>query len=137
MNSKFKGEYSGTKTVSERHEIDRDKLQEFLNEKLENFGDINSIEEFVGGQSNPTYLLKTQRESYVLRRKPPGKLLKSAHAVDREYKVIAALNKTDVPVPKAYIHCEDESVIGTEFFLMSFVDGEVMWEPHILSLIHI
>ena len=131
MNNKFKGEYSGTKNVSERHEIDQNKLQEFLNDKLENFGDIKSIEEFVGGQSNPTYLLKTQRESYVLRRKPPGKLLKSAHAVDREYKVIAALNKTDVPVPKAYIHCEDESVIGTEFFLMSFVDGEVMWEPHI------
>ena len=131
MNSKFKGEYSGTKNVSERHEIDQNKLQEFLNDKLENFGNIKSIEEFVGGQSNPTYLLKTQRESYVLRRKPPGKLLKSAHAVDREYKVIAALNKTDVPVPKAYIHCEDESVIGTEFFLMSFVDGEVMWEPHI------
>ncbi len=131
MNSKFKGEYSGTKNVSERHEIDQNKLQEFLNDKLDNFGEINSIEEFVGGQSNPTYLLKTQRESYVLRRKPPGKLLKSAHAVDREYKVIAALNKTDVPVPKAYIHCEDESVIGTEFFLMSFVDGEVMWEPHI------
>ena len=81
MNSKFKGEYSGTKNVSERHEIDQNKLQEFLNDKLENFGDIKSIEEFVGGQSNPTYLLKTQRESYVLRRKPPGKLLKSAHAV--------------------------------------------------------
>ena len=131
MNNKFKGEYSGTKNVSERHEIEQNKLQEYLNDNLENFGKINSLEEFVGGQSNPTYLLKTQRESYVLRRKPPGKLLKSAHAVDREYKVIAALNKTDVPVPKAYIHCEDESVIGTEFFLMSFVDGEVMWEPHI------
>ena len=131
MDSKFKGEYSGTKSVSERHEIDQKKLQDYLSDKLTNFGKINSIEEFVGGQSNPTYLLKTQSESYVLRRKPPGKLLKSAHAVDREYQVIAALNKTNVPVPKAYIHCEDESIIGTEFFLMSFVDGEVMWEPHI------
>jgi len=131
MGSKFTGEYSGTKSVSDRHEIDQKKLQEYLGNQLTNFGEINSIEEFVGGQSNPTYLLKTQSESYVLRRKPPGKLLKSAHAVDREYQVIAALNKTDVPVPKAYIHCEDESVIGTEFFLMSFVDGEVMWEPHI------
>ena len=65
MNSKFKGEYSGTKNVSERHEIDQNKLQEFLNDKLENFGDIKSIEEFVGGQSNPTYLLKTQKESYL------------------------------------------------------------------------
>ena len=105
MVSKFKGEYSGTKNVSERHEINQIRLQEYLDEKLENFGKINSIEEFVGGQSNPTYLLKTQSESYVLRRKPPGKLLKSAHAVDREYKVIAALNKTDVPVPRAYLHC--------------------------------
>ena len=80
MDSKFKGEYSGTKIVSERHEIDQKKLQEYLSDKLTNFEEINSIEEFVGGQSNPTYLLKTQSESYVLRRKPPGKLLKSAHA---------------------------------------------------------
>ena len=89
------------------------------------------MEEFRGGQSNPTYLIKTSTDSYVLRRKPPGLLLKSAHAVDREYKVIKALNMTDVPVPIAYLHCEDESVIGTEFFLMSFVEGTVFWEPHI------
>ena len=131
MDSKFKGEYSGTKSVSERHLIDQVNLQTYLNENLESFEEISSIEEFIGGQSNPTYLIKTPSKSYVLRRKPPGKLLKSAHAVDREYKVIAALNKTDVPVPKAYLHCEDESIIGTEFFLMSCVEGEVMWEPHI------
>ena len=131
MDSKFKGEYSGTKSVSERHLIDQVNLQTYLNENLKSFEEISSIEEFIGGQSNPTYLIKTLSKSYVLRRKPPGKLLKSAHAVDREYKVIAALNKTDVPVPKAYLHCEDESIIGTEFFLMSCVEGEVMWEPHI------
>jgi len=131
MNTKFKGEYSGTKSVSERHEINQEDLEKYLKSEVKNFEDIISLEEFIGGQSNPTYLIKTISESYVLRRKPPGKLLKSAHAVDREYKVIAALNKTDVPVPKAYLHCEDESVIGTEFFLMSFVEGEVMWEPHI------
>jgi aminoglycoside phosphotransferase (APT) family kinase protein len=131
MNTKFKGEYSGTKSVSERHEINHEDLEKYLKSEVKNFEDIISLEEFIGGQSNPTYLIKTISESYVLRRKPPGKLLKSAHAVDREYKVIAALNKTDVPVPKAYLHCEDESVIGTEFFLMSFVEGEVMWEPHI------
>ena len=131
MNTKFKGEYSGTKSVSERHEINQEDLEKYLKSEVKNFEDIISLEEFIGGQSNPTYLIKTTSESYVLRRKPPGKLLKSAHAVDREYKVIAALNKTDVPVPKAYLHCEDESVIGTEFFLMSFVEGEVMWEPHI------
>ena len=150
MSNKFKGEYSGTKEVSERHKIDKEKLQKYLEQSIDDFSKISSIEEFIGGQSNPTYLIKTSGESYVLRRKPPGKLLKSAHAVDREYKVIDALNKTDVPVPKAYLHCEDESIIGTEFFLMSYVDGEVMWEPHIpqasseerykiykLSLIHI
>jgi len=131
MTNKFKGEYSGTKDVSERHQIQQNDLQNYLYEKLEGFEQISSIEEFIGGQSNPTYLIKTQNNSYVLRRKPPGKLLKSAHAVDREYKVIAALNKTNVPVPKAYLHCEDETVIGTEFFLMGYVDGEVMWEPHI------
>ena len=131
MSNKFKGEYSGTKEVSERHKIDKEKLQKYLEQSIEGFSKISSVEEFIGGQSNPTYLIKTSGESYVLRRKPPGKLLKSAHAVDREYEVIAALNKTDVPVPKAYLHCEDESIIGTEFFLMSYVDGEVMWEPHI------
>ena len=84
MTSKFKGEYSGTKSVSERHQIQQNDLQNYLNEKLDGFGQISSIEEFVGGQSNPTYLIKTKNKSYVLRRKPPGKLLKSAHAVDRE-----------------------------------------------------
>ena len=131
MSNKFKGEYSGTKEVSERHKIDKEKLQKYLEQSIDDFSKISFIEEFIGGQSNPTYLIKTSGKSYVLRRKPPGKLLKSAHAVDREYEVIAALNKTDVPVPKAYLHCEDESIIGTEFFLMSYVDGEVMWEPHI------
>ena len=112
MSNKFKGEYSGTKEVSERHKIDKEKLQKYLEQSIDDFSKISSIEEFIGGQSNPTYLIKTSGKSYVLRRKPPGKLLKSAHAVDREYEVIAALNKTDVPVPKAYLHCEDESIIG-------------------------
>ena len=131
MANKFEGEYSGTKNISEKHKIDIDNLGDYLSKTLEGFEEIISIEEFIGGQSNPTYLIKSEDQTYVLRRKPPGKLLKSAHAVDREYKVISALNSTDVPVPKAYLHCKDEAVIGTEFFLMSFVEGDVIWEPSI------
>ncbi len=123
--------FAGTMPVSEKHGFDTKKLNDYLDEYLENFSGPITVEEFKGGQSNPTYLIKTSTDSYVLRRKPPGLLLKSAHAVDREYKVIKALNMTDVPVPIAYLHCEDESVIGTEFFLMSFVEGTVFWEPHI------
>ena len=123
--------FAGTMPVSEKHGFDTVKLNDYLAEHLENFSGPITAEEFKGGQSNPTYLIKTSTDSYVLRRKPPGLLLKSAHAVDREYKVIKALNMTDVPVPIAYLHCEDESVIGTEFFLMSFVEGTVFWEPHI------
>ena len=123
--------FAGTMPVSEKHGFDTKKLNDYLAEHLENFIGPIIVEEFKGGQSNPTYLIKTSTDSYVLRRKPPGLLLKSAHAVDREYKVIKALNMTDVPVPIAYLHCEDESVIGTEFFLMSFVEGTVFWEPHI------
>ena len=123
--------FAGTMPVSEKHLFDTKKLNDYLAENLENFSGPITIEEFKGGQSNPTYLVKTSTDSYVLRRKPPGLLLKSAHAVDREYKVIKALNMTDVPVPIAYLHCEDEAVIGTEFFLMSFIEGTVFWEPHI------
>ena len=123
--------FAGTMPVSEKHGFDTKKLNDYLAEHLKNFIGPITVEEFKGGQSNPTYLIKTSTDAYVLRRKPPGLLLKSAHAVDREYKVIKALNMTDVPVPIAYLHCEDESVIGTEFFLMSFVEGTVFWEPHI------
>ena len=96
--------FAGTMPVSEKHGFDTKKLNDYLAEHLENFIGPITVEEFKGGQSNPTYLIKTSTDSYVLRRKPPGLLLKSAHAVDREYKVIKALNMTDVPVPIAYLH---------------------------------
>ena len=100
-----------------------------MHENVDDFeGDI-TIEEFKGGQSNPTYKVISPNQSYVLRRKPPGKLLKSAHAVDREYTVITALNKTNVPVPRSYALCEDEDVIGTAFYIMEFKDGRVLWDP--------
>ena len=102
----------GTMPVLEKHAIDSAALQEYMQANINGFDGKISIEEFKGGQSNPTYKVVTPSKSYVLRRKPPGKLLKSAHAVDREYRVITALNQTNVPVPTSYALCEDESIIG-------------------------
>ena len=120
--------YTGTKEVSENLKFDSNLLQEWINDNVKNSGKIEKIEQFKGGQSNPTYKILTNNNAYVLRRKPPGKLLPKAHAVDREYKVITALYETDVPVPKTYGLCEDDSVVGTPFFLMEYVDGTVYWD---------
>jgi aminoglycoside phosphotransferase (APT) family kinase protein len=117
-------QFIGTKPVEERHRIDQASLEKFLGFAIE------SIEQFKGGQSNPTYRLSAAGgKKYVLRRKPPGKLLPSAHAVDREYRVIAALSKVGFPVAKPIKLCEDESVIGTMFYVMDCVEGRVLWDP--------
>jgi aminoglycoside phosphotransferase (APT) family kinase protein len=131
MIKKFESDFNGTKEMAEKHFIDSDKLTPYLREHISDFEGPLTIEEFVGGQSNPTYFLKTSTKSYVLRKKPPGMLLKTAHAVDREFKVISALNETNVPVPKAYLHCKDDSILGTEFFVMEYIEGSVIWESHI------
>ena len=89
------------------------------------------MRQFQGGQSNPTYHSPRRRAEYVLRRKPPGKLLPSAHAVDREYRVITALAGTGVPVPRTYVLCEDDAVIGTWFYLMECVPGRVLTDPRL------
>ena len=103
-------QFIGTKPVEERHRIDAAALEEYLRFK------ILEIEQFKGGQSNPTYRLTAEGgKRYVLRRKPPGKLLPSAHAVEREYRVIQALHPTGFPVARPHVLCEDESVIGTAF----------------------
>ena len=120
--------YTGTKEVSENLKFESKLLQEWINDNVKDSGNIEKIEQFKGGQSNPTYKISTENNDYVLRRKPPGKLLPKAHAVDREYKVITALYETDVPVPKTYGLCEDDSVVGTPFFLMEYVDGTVFWD---------
>ena len=120
--------YTGTKEVSENLKFDSNLLQEWINDNVKNSGKIEKIEQFKGGQSNPTYKILTNNNAYVLRRKPPGKLLPKAHAVDREYMVITALYETDVPVPRTYGLCEDDSVVGTPFFLMEYVDGTVYWD---------
>ncbi len=122
-------QFSGTKEVSEKLAFNLEDLNIYLEKKDINIGNILRYEQFKGGQSNPTYLLITENNNYVLRRKPPGKLLKSAHAVDREYKVLTSLQDTEVPTPKTIHLCEDESVIGTIFYIMEFCDGNIFWDP--------
>lgn len=103
----------------------------------QHIGDFNgqlTAEKFAGGQSNPTFKLTAGDRQYVLRRKPPGQLLASAHAVDREYRVISALSETDVPVPRAVALCEDESIIGSMFYIMECLDGRVFWDPALPEL---
>src|SRR5258708_25548374 len=116
-------QFIGTKPVEERHRIDGGALEKFLGFR------IGQIEQFKGGQSNPTYrLTAADGRRFVLRRKPPGKLLPSAHAVDREYRVIAALHPKGFPVARPHALCEDDSVIGTAFYVMDYVEGRVLWD---------
>jgi len=110
-------------------DFDTDKLAAYLEQQVPGFKGPLTAEKFAGGQSNPTFLIHSESGRYVLRRKPPGELLKSAHAVDREYRVMSALADTEVPVARAYHLCEDDSIIGSMFYLMEFIDGRVMWDP--------
>ena len=109
--------------------LDAGRLERYLALAQPSIGAISSVRQFDGGQSNPTYLLSATSGQYVLRRKPPGALLPSAHAVDREFRVIRALRDTSVPVPEALCFCDDEAVIGTVFYVMEFVPGEIYSEP--------
>ena len=118
--------------MSEVDTLDEAKLAGYLEANITEFQGPLTASKFAGGQSNPTFKIDAASGSYVLRRQPPGKLLKSAHAVDREYRVLAALADTDVPVAKVYHLCEDPEVIGSMFYIMEFCDGNVH-----LSLIHI
>jgi aminoglycoside phosphotransferase (APT) family kinase protein len=123
-------DFIGTMQVQERHRFDELSLVRFMSDRVAGFVPPLQVEQFKGGQSNPTYRLTDGAgRQYVLRRKPPGKLLPSAHAVDREFRVIAALNKTDVPTPRAYALCEDDGVVGTAFYIMEYCDGRVLWDP--------
>lgn len=109
--------------------VDRDAVTRYLEANLEGFRGPLTVTKFPTGQSNPTFLLEAASGDYVLRRKPPGELLKSAHAVDREYRVMRALQETGVPVPRPYLLCEDEGVIGAMFFVMSLVEGRHFADP--------
>ena len=120
---------SGTRDVSERLRFDVAVLERWMAENVEGFEGPLSVSQFKGGQSNPTYRLDTPAgRSFVLRRKPPGKLLPGAHAVDREARVMAALGRQGFPVPHVHGLCDDENVIGTSFFVMDMVEGRIVWE---------
>ncbi len=109
--------------VREAHRLDEAALSKYLKAHLQGFSEPFRILQFEGGQSNPTFLLDCRDHKFVLRKKPPGRLLPSAHQVDREYRVMKALEHTNVPVPKMYLLCDDERVIGTIFFVMEYVEG--------------
>ena len=112
--------------VRDAHRFDENALDEYLKINLEEYTGPPKVQQFEGGQSNPTFLLIAGAKEYVLRKKPPGKLLPSAHQVDREFRVMKALEKSDVPVPEMYLLCEDENIIGTTFFVMEYVQGHVL-----------
>jgi aminoglycoside phosphotransferase (APT) family kinase protein len=123
--------FSGTKEVAPALAIDAPRLEAYLRDEIAGFAGPLTIRQFRGGQSNPTYLLDTPQRRYVLRRKPPGTLLPSAHAVDREFRVITALWQQGFPVPQPFVYCADESVAGTPFYVMALADGRMFWDPDI------
>jgi len=121
---------TGTREVSERLRFDVAPLERWMADNVASFAGPLTVSQFKGGQSNPTYRLDTPSgRSFVLRRKPPGKLLPGAHAVDRESRVMSALGRQDFPVPHVHGLCEDENVIGTPFFVMDLVAGRIIWDP--------
>ena len=122
-------QFTGTRPVSEQHGFDSASLARWLADHVPGFDGPLAAEQFKGGQSNPTFKLTTPRRTYVMRAKPgpAAKLLPSAHAIEREYRVMAALRPQGVPVPEMLALCEDESVIGRAFYVMSFVEGRVLW----------
>lgn len=126
---------TGTRDVSERLKFDVAALEEWMRGNVDGFVGPLEVSQFKGGQSNPTYKLRAANgRAYVLRRKPPGKLLPGAHAIDREARVMAALGREGFPVPKIHGASEDESVIGTPFFVMDMVEGRIVWEAHFPGL---
>ncbi len=123
--------FSGTAEVRTPHRFNAAALAAYLADHIDGFAGPLTVSQFRGGQSNPTYKLVTPSASYVLRRKPPGRLLPSAHAVEREYRATAALHPLGFPVARPHLLCEDTGVIGTAFYVMDFVPGRVFWEPHV------
>ena len=120
-------QFKGVKPVEERHRLDEGALDAWLKTNVEDYAGRLTINQFKGGQSNPTYQLVTPQRKYVLRKKPAGKLLPSAHAVDREFRVISALHPTGFPVARPYALCADDSVLGAMFYVMEMVEGRVLW----------
>ena len=120
--------FTGTKDVADTHKFNEANLEAWMAEHVEGFEGPLTVKQFKGGQSNPTYKLFAGGKTYVMRRKPPGKLLPSAHAVDREFRVIDALYPLGFPVARPYGLCMDESVVGTIFYIMDCVEGRILWD---------
>ena len=113
----------------DKFQLDNDALSAYLETKIDGFKGPLESKKFSDGQSNPTYLLTSANTQYALRRKPPGRLLPGAHAVDREYKVLSALATSKVPVANVEHLCDDDNIIGSMFYVMEFLDGQVLWDP--------
>jgi len=115
-----------TTQIEERHRFDEASLERYLTRELPGFPGITAVRKFGFGQSNPTFCITCHEKKYVLRKRPPGKLIKGAHAVDREYRVMKVLGSVGFEVPKMHLLCEDESILGTSFYLMDFVEGRIV-----------
>ena len=126
--------FSGTAPVRDAHRFDEEQLTEWLVANVPGFCPPVLVRQFRGGQSNPTYLLETAGASYVLRRKPDGPLLKGAHAIEREARIMTALGPAGFPVPPVYALCADATVIGTPFYVMGYVEGRIFWDATLPSL---
>ena len=124
----------GTTIHGERDDLPLGRVERWMRDQVDGFRGPLATERFEGGQSNPTYKLIAASGSYVLRRKPLGQLLPSAHAVDREYRVMGSLADTRVPVPRVYALCEDDAIIGSTFYVMEFLDGRVFWDQRLPGL---
>jgi aminoglycoside phosphotransferase (APT) family kinase protein len=125
-NAEIKVDADGTVPVYEQHRFDEKALEAYLEKHVEGFEGSLKVRQFEGGQSNPTFLLADAKRKYVMRKKPPGKLLPSAHQVDREYRIMHALRDTPVPVPRMLCLCMDDGVIGQAFYVMERVEGKVL-----------
>jgi len=121
--------FTGSMPIDQRYQFDLDKLGALLRSHVAGFDKDFVVEQFRGGQSNPTFLVRSNDQRCVVRRKPAGQLLRSAHAIDREYRVLKALSEAGFPVPTPHAYCDDASIIGSEFYVMSFADGRVYWDP--------
>ena len=120
--------FTGVKAVDEKNRFDEAALTRWMEANVEGFAGPLSVNQFKGGQSNPTFQLVTPNKKYVMRKKPGGKLMPSAHAVDREYRVLSALYPTGFPVARTYALCTDESIVGAMFYVMDMVEGRILWD---------
>ena len=138
MSDESQSAFTGTKPVSPQHAFDQQRLIDWLRPRMTGLEGEVTIEQFKGGQSNPTFLLRARSSAgerrFVMRRKPPGQLLPSAHAVDREFRVISALATTDVPVAQPHVLCQDPEVIGTDFYVMDHVEGRIFWDATLAGM---